>query len=209
MMNDARERFSFFRTYVETIEKCPERVQLALFKAVVHYGLDEEMPDFSQYGEESCYLDAIFCQQLVSLDYSHMKQEVGKNGGAPLGNKHNPYGRNGKPIINQETTKNNQEPTHDNDNDNDNDIKEERIKKNRTAFVPPSIDEVREYADNSGYAINAEAFVSYYEAVGWMVGKNKMKNWQAAVRSWASREKQQNPQPQQRKTRSVNLDDIL
>ena len=33
---------------------------------------------------------------------------------------------------------------------------EESVKKNRTAFVPPSIDEVREYADSSGYAINAE-----------------------------------------------------
>lgn len=60
----------------------------------------------------------------------------------------------------------------------------------RTRFVPPSCDEVREYCLEQGYTcVKPERFVDYYTANGWMVGKNKMKDWKAAVRGWESREK--------------------
>ena len=50
------------------------------------------------------------------------------------------------------------------------------------------------YAHEKGYAINAERFISYYESVGWRVGRNQMKDWRAAVRTWAARDrKQQEP----------------
>lgn len=36
--------------------------------------------------------------------------------------------------------------------------------------------------------MSAEAFFNHYEANGWMVGRNKMKNWKAAVAQWNARE---------------------
>ena len=48
-----------------------------------------------------------------------------------------------------------------------------------TRFVPPTIEEVREYCKERGNNINAERFVDFYSAKGWMVGKNKMKDWKA------------------------------
>ena len=59
----------------------------------------------------------------------------------------------------------------------------------RHSFSPPTVDEVKLYCEKNGYSVNPERFVDYYESNGWMVGKNKMKNWQAAVRSWARKEK--------------------
>ena len=56
-------------------------------------------------------------------------------------------------------------------------------------FAPPSLDEVMSYCDQRGNKINAERFVDYYTANGWMVGRNKMKDWKAAVRSWEKKEK--------------------
>ena len=56
-------------------------------------------------------------------------------------------------------------------------------------FVPPTVQEVAGYCQEKGYAVDAERFVSYYEAIGWKVGRNPMKSWQAAVRTWASKEK--------------------
>lgn len=56
-------------------------------------------------------------------------------------------------------------------------------------FVPPSIQEVADYCRVKGYTIDPERFVAYYESNGWMVGRNKMKNWQATVRTWAAKEK--------------------
>ena len=51
-------------------------------------------------------------------------------------------------------------------------------------FIPPTVDEVREYCKKLDYGFNAEQFVSFYESKGWMVGKNKMKDWKAACRTW-------------------------
>jgi uncharacterized protein YdaU (DUF1376 family) len=55
---------------------------------------------------------------------------------------------------------------------------------NTARFTPPSVDEVSNYCRERGNGINPESFVSFYEAKGWMIGKSKMKNWQAAVRTW-------------------------
>lgn len=60
----------------------------------------------------------------------------------------------------------------------------------RTRFIPPTVDEVRAYCQENGYQVNAEYFVDYYTANGWMAGKNKMKNWQSAVRNWNRREEE-------------------
>lgn len=59
----------------------------------------------------------------------------------------------------------------------------------RPRFSPPSVEEVAEYVKEKGYHINPHAFVNHYEAVGWKVGKNSMKNWKAAVNTWENREK--------------------
>ena len=53
-----------------------------------------------------------------------------------------------------------------------------------TRFIPPTVEEVRQYCHENNYSVDAERFVDFYECKGWMVGKNKMKNWKAAVRTW-------------------------
>lgn len=51
-------------------------------------------------------------------------------------------------------------------------------------FVPPSVDEVRAYCEERRNGIDAQSFVDFYSSKGWMIGKNKMKDWKAAVRTW-------------------------
>lgn len=51
-------------------------------------------------------------------------------------------------------------------------------------FTAPTIDEVKAYCTEQGYRVDAERFVAYYESNGWKVGKNPMKDWRAAVRTW-------------------------
>lgn len=53
-----------------------------------------------------------------------------------------------------------------------------------TRFVPPTLDEVKDYCFEMGYTMDAEHFIDFYESKGWMVGKNKMKDWKAAIRNW-------------------------
>ena len=70
------------------------------------------------------------------------------------------------------------------------------------SFLKPSVDDVKAYCTEKGYSINAEYFVDYYESNGWMVGKNKMKDWKASVRMWVSRE-QEKAQPVEKKKSSI------
>jgi hypothetical protein len=51
-------------------------------------------------------------------------------------------------------------------------------------FVPPTPQEVEDYAQSIGYPMNGEAWCDSYAVKGWKVGKNVMKDWKAAVRNW-------------------------
>lgn len=65
----------------------------------------------------------------------------------------------------------------------------EDVPKRTERFIPPEEDEVRAYCAERGNAVDAAAFVAFYAAKNWMIGKNKMKDWRAAVRTWENRDK--------------------
>ena len=74
----------------------------------------------------------------------------------------------------------------------------------KKSFAPPTVDEVREYCRSRNNFVDPERFVDFYSAKGWMVGKNKMKDWKAAVRTWerndgrkASQSQSDNIQPEE------------
>ena len=96
----------------------------------------------------------------------------GKNSKAMFAN-----GKNGYTETNTET---NTLPSDDGKSD-----------KRAKRFTPPSADDVAAYVREQGYHINAERFVAFYEQKGWMVGKNRMKDWKAAVRNWETRWKEE------------------
>ena len=59
----------------------------------------------------------------------------------------------------------------------------------RERFTPPTVEEVREYCIEKGYNVDPEKFWNYYESIGWVRGKTKMKKWKSAVAGWNTREK--------------------
>lgn len=65
--------------------------------------------------------------------------------------------------------------------------KPRKVAAKRAAFVAPSLQEVKDYISEKGYTVDAQRFIDFYEAKGWMIGKNKMKDWRAAVRTWTRR----------------------
>lgn len=74
--------------------------------------------------------------------------------------------------------------------------------KEKRRFTPPTLSEVQAYVEEKGYHIDAEAFIDFYESKGWMVGKNKMKDWKASVRTWEKRHKEDAPTvPKQQSSR--------
>jgi hypothetical protein len=57
-------------------------------------------------------------------------------------------------------------------------------RKKSGAFVPPTVEDVTGYCAGRKNSVDAERFVNFYTSKGWMIGKNRMKDWRAAVRTW-------------------------
>lgn len=55
-------------------------------------------------------------------------------------------------------------------------------------FTPPTVDEVAAYCASRGNKVDAAKFCDFYEAKGWKIGKNSMKDWKASVRTWETNE---------------------
>lgn len=58
-------------------------------------------------------------------------------------------------------------------------------------FYPPTLDEVKQYCEERKNNIDPMAFIDFYSSKGWMIGKNRMKDWKAAVRTWERKRKEQ------------------
>ena len=51
-------------------------------------------------------------------------------------------------------------------------------------FYPPSIEEVSKYIEEKNFNVDPVKWWNFYDSKGWMIGKNKMKNWRSAVATW-------------------------
>ena len=86
-------------------------------------------------------------------------------------------------------------------------------KEKATRFSPPTLEDVQKYCQERKNSVDAERFLNFYESKGWFVGKNKMKDWKAAVRTWEREDKQKSttstPQRQSDHTERVYSADEL
>ena len=69
--------------------------------------------------------------------------------------------------------------------------KDSKDKDSIKRFTPPSLEDVQAYITEKGYHIDADSFIDFYTSKGWLVGKTPMKDWKAAVRTWAKRDNRQ------------------
>lgn len=74
----------------------------------------------------------------------------------------------------------------------ENSIVYKESKKKESRFAKPSLTEIQNYCNERKNGINANAFYDFYESKNWYVGKNKMRDWKAAIRTWEQRNKKDN-----------------
>lgn len=89
-------------------------------------------------------------------------------------------------ITNEQPTNNQQVTTNKND-------------KNEKKFIPPTFNDVLEYCMQNNLDVDGIKFINFYESKGWMVGKNKMKNWKAAIQTWVKPKQQVEISPEELK----------
>lgn len=175
-----RDSFVFYRSFADAIAGLPPEEYKKVMQAIIGYALDGTEPTAG--GIEY----TVFCLVKPQIDANNKRYENGKKGGRPITKQ--------EPSNNQDVTKkkpnNNQDVTNPQPNVyvNDNDIKKKDTnvsKEKASRFKPPTVTEVENYCREKEYRIDCEQFVDFYKSKDWMVGKNKMKDWRAAVRNWA------------------------
>jgi hypothetical protein len=62
-------------------------------------------------------------------------------------------------------------------------IREDKIRE-KNIFIPPTFNDVLEYCMQRKNNVDINKFIDFYESKGWMIGKNKMKDWKACIRTW-------------------------
>lgn len=172
-----RDSMVFYRSFFEAVEDLPPEDFKQAVTAIMRYALDGTADDVKGVAK------SILIMARPQIDKNNKRYENGTRGGRkPNDNqtiaKTEPKCSNPKPNVNV--------------NDNVNDIKENTltsVKEKR--FAPPTPEDVREYCREKGLNVDADRFVDFYESKNWYVGKNKMKDWKAAVRNWARSQRQE------------------
>ena len=70
--------------------------------------------------------------------------------------------------------------------------KDKHINNKGTSFKKPTVNDIKEYCLWRNNGIDAETFFDFYESKNWLIGKNKMKDWKACVRTWEKRQNKTN-----------------
>lgn len=192
-MKRISKSFPMYLDYFKAVNKLPDEQAGQLFKAILEYANTSKEPEL----DGSLY--AVFAIMQNQLDRDTEKynkkcerlQQNGAKGGRPsAGEKPNqdekkPNGYFEKPKKPDTDTVTVTETETDTDTVTDSNIGSMAVKPPaRARFSPPSVEEVKAYCSENGYAVDAQRFVDYYTSNGWKVGKNPMKDWKAAVRTW-------------------------
>lgn len=188
-----RDSLVFYRSFAESVKNLPPEEYKKVMQSILDYALDGKEP------EQSGIEYTVFCLVKPQIDANNKRYENGRKGGRPKPSDNQELTKV-EPINNQTITKpkpnNNQTVTttepnvYVNVNDNVNDKKKDTSvsKEKASRFIPPTIEDIKAYCEEKGYKLDYNRFIDYYTSNGWMVGKNRMKDWRACVRNWARKD---------------------
>ena len=177
---DERTQFTFYASFFDAVSRIKKKADRAdAYDAICAYALREEDPDFSKMSDAA---QIAFLLIKPNLDSSRRKAKSGKDGGSKKAN--------GKQSGSKQEANCKQEKD-ESEKEKEGEIENECYPPTPLSggakakrFIPPTVDEVAAYCQERGNGLDPEAFVDFYASKGWMVGKNPMKDWKAAVRTW-------------------------
>lgn len=199
----------------ESVNCLPEELKGEAYKAMIEYGFGAEVNTDKM-------------NPMVKMAFELAKPFLRLRGvaGAPQGNQNakkeeknnieNNIEKQSKTIlIDQKNNSFNNHNDNKNDNINDNGNEKESVKEKvaiAPRFIKPTIQEVQSYIAEQGLDMDAQAFVDFYESKGWKVGSSAMKDWKAAVRNWARRDRRKLNESYQvpvAEQKTETIDDII
>ena len=179
-----RESTVFYRSFYEAIKELDADTQAQVYSAIFEYALN-----FNEV-EVKGVAKTVFTLIKPQLDANLKRYENGTKAKV-------------KQVVSKQEAKPKQDRSkveanvnvNDNVNVNENVNHNQNDNVSRSRFRAPTYDEIFDFMKSKNalagnvwpdakVLTEAKAFFNHYESNGWMVGKNKMKNWEAAVRNW-------------------------
>lgn len=173
----AREYFCAYHSYIKQCKGLSDSELGRLFRALLEYSASGKVPELN--GRESVAFD--FMSANIDRDAESYKDTCNRN-------RENISKRYERIRSNTSVYETYQEKEEEKEKEEllKKDISNEISKKStrQKKFVPPTVEEVAAYCLERKNKVNAAYFVDHYTSNGWKVGKQNMKDWKAAVRTW-------------------------
>ena len=188
-----------FTDFLEVAEGLSDGALARLFRAMLRYALDGTEPQMKS-SERALWTVARQNIDRETAAYEskvEARREAGRKSGKVRREQSEQKGTN----LNKTNQDKDKEKEKDNDKDKDNDFfssgegpKGPRLTAEKKE-THPTLEEVVSFSQEMGMPVDAQLFFDYYEANGWRIGKNPMKDWKAAFRAWARNAPQKRPAP--------------
>ena len=172
---------AFLRSYYDALQELPQKSRAELALAIVEYGFTGKLPN-----NISVLAKAVFAAIRPTLDTSNAKAAAANARWEKQNANKSMQGtflHDAKPMqntfVHDATISYIREGEGEGEGEGNIDSK-----KRASRFTQPTLEEVQAYCIERGNGIDPQRFVDYYSSNGWKVGKNPMKDWKAAVRTW-------------------------
>jgi hypothetical protein len=189
MMQMAIEYFCCYHSYLEALEQLNDAERGRLFTACLMYSKTGEAPELR--GNERFVFPAFRSQ--IDRDNANYEEKCRKQS-ANARKRWDAAACDGMPTDAKHAKTKEKEKEKEKAKEKEKEKGKEKVAScdaPSSRFVPPTVEEVMEYCLERQNGIDAQAFVDFYASKGWMVGKSKMSNWKASVRTWEQRRKQE------------------
>lgn len=160
-----RDSVLFYRSFYDALKNIPPDDRLKVYDAIMEYGMYDREPEL-----EGVAL-AIFLLAKPQIDANNKRYENGCKAKK-------------KRTVSEIEANTKQDLSECEAKEKEKEKEKVKVKDNNNIFKPPTVDDVRAYCTERGNSVDPQSFVDFYESKGWMIGKNKMKDWKAAVRTW-------------------------
>ena len=186
-----RDSMVFYRNFRDALAKLPPEIRLEAYEAIFAYALDEQEPGDGVAG-------AIVQCFVPTIQKNNQRYENGKHGGRPKNQtetkpepnetEHEPKCKVLSDKCEVEECKSVKCESVSPNGDKREKATTSPKRETASRFRPPTVEEVEQYCFERNNRVDPERFVDFYSSNGWKVGKNPMKDWKAAVRTWEKRD---------------------
>lgn len=180
----SRTQFTFYESFYKATQRIKDPLSRAqVYDAICDYALYGVVPNMEALSDV-----AAIAFELIrpNLDASRRKAEAGRAGGSRKQN--GSKSKQTEATQEQGKTRSKKENEIEKENEKEYEIKKKSYNgrdRPHARFVPPTVEEVKEYCQERKNSVNPQHFVDFYEANGWVQGKGKpIKDWRATVRTW-------------------------